>query len=73
MKDMYRKDFMQYVKCCQEARKLFLEAFPWFTDVAKSTCSLKKKGNVEGIAFSYLVQTDEDPVLEDVRLYFPSL
>lgn len=42
-------------------------------DVAKSTCALKKKGNVEGTAFSYLLQTVEDVVLEDVRLYFLSL
>ena len=31
------------------------------------------KGNVEGTAFSYLLQTVEDVILEDVRLYFLSL
>ena len=73
MKEPYRSQFMEYAKGCQEARKLFLDAFPWFMDVAKSTCALKKKGNVEGTAFSYLLQTVEDVVLEDVRLYFLSL
>ena len=66
-------EFNEYAKGCQYARKLFLEAFPWFVDVAKSTCALKKKGNIEGTAFSYLLQTVEDVVLEDVRLYFLSL
>ena len=33
MKEPYRKEFMAYVKACQEARKLFLDAFPWFMDV----------------------------------------
>ena len=73
MKEPYRSEFNEYVKGCQAARKLFLDAFPWFIDIAKSTCALKKKGNVEGTAFSYLLQTIEDVVLEDVRLYFLSL
>jgi hypothetical protein len=73
MKEPYRSEFNEYAKGCQYARKLFLEAFPWFMDVAKSTCALKKKGNIEGTAFSYLLQTVEDVVLEDVRLYFLSL
>ena len=42
-------------------------------DVAKSTCALKKKGNVEGTVFSYLLQTIEGVILEDVPLYFLSL
>ena len=73
MKEPYRSEFNEYAKGCRDARKLFLEAFPWFMEVAKSTCALKKKGNVEGTAFSYLLQTIEDVVLEDVRLYFLSL
>lgn len=73
MKEPYRSEFMEYAKGCQDARKLLLEAFPWFMDVAKSTCALKKKGNVEGTAFSYLLQTVEDVILEDVRRYFLSL
>ena len=55
MQEPYRKEFIEYVKGCQDARKLFLEAFLWFMDVAKSTCALKKKGNVKGTAFSYLL------------------
>ena len=49
MKDPYHKKFMEYVKGCQEARTLILKGFPWFMDVAKSTCSLKKKGNEKGL------------------------
>ena len=73
MKEPYHKEFIEYVKGCQDARKLFLEAFPWFMDVAKLTCALKKKGNIEGTAFGYLLQTVEDVVFEDVGLYFLSL
>ena len=50
-----------------------MDAFSWFMDVTKSTCSLKKKGDVEGTAFSYLLQTIGDVVLEDVIRYFLSL
>ena len=34
---------------------------------------MKKKGNIVGTALSYLLQTIEDVVLEDVRIYFLSL
>ena len=64
---------MEYVKGYQEAWKLFLEAFSWLTDVAKSTCNLEKKKHVKGTAFSYLLPTVEDLISEDVRLYFLSL
>jgi hypothetical protein len=70
MKQPYRSEFNEYAKGRQDAKKFFLDAFPLFIDVAKSTCALKKKGNVEGTAFSYLLHTIEDVVLEDVRLYF---
>ena len=41
--------------------------------VAQSTCAIKKKGNVEEMAFGYLLQTVGDVVLENVRIYFLNL
>lgn len=43
MKEPNRKELMEYTKGSQDARKLFLDAFPLFIDIAKSTCALKKK------------------------------
>ena len=34
---------------------------------------MKKKGNVEGTAFSYQIQTVDDVLLEDIRICFLSL
>ena len=69
MKEPYRKKIMRYAKAFRSTRGLFLEAFPLFMDVIKSTCILRKKANIEGTASSYLRQTIEDLVSEDVQIY----
>ena len=73
MKEPYRSECMEYIRGYQEARNMFLKAVPWFMKAAQSTCATKKKENVKGTAFSYLLQTVEDVVLEDVRNCFLNL
>ena len=66
----FRSKFMKYTNACHEARRLILDSYPAFVEIAKATCAKKKSTNMTGSTLSHLLQTIEDIALEATRCLF---